>query len=104
MDRSSYYRRNPDSFEPGASWIMEGVGADEKIGNFGLDQGGAAGLELDWYDPKLGSPAWAYVIASSEGHTRLMLEVRENGSLTVPYMGGDLDPNVRADKIGRAHV
>jgi len=99
MDRSSYYRRNPDSFEPGASWIMDGVGPNERIGDFGLEQGGAAGLELDWYDPKLGSPAWAHVIASSEGHSRLMLEVRENGSLTVPYMGGDLDPNVRADIV-----
>jgi N,N-dimethylformamidase len=99
MDRSSYYRRNPDSFDPEAQWIMEGVGDDEKIGDFGLEQGGAAGLELDWYDPNLGSPAWAHVVASSEGHSRLMLEVRENGSLTVPYMGGDLDANVRADIV-----
>jgi len=99
MDRSSYYRRNPDSFLPEVKWIMEGVGDDEKIGDFGLEQGGAAGLELDWYDPNLGSPAWAHVVASSEGHSRLMLEVRENGSLTVPYMGGDLDPNVRADIV-----
>lgn len=99
MDRSSYYRRNPDSFDPAASWIMNGIGANERIGDFGLEQGGAAGLELDWYDPKMGSPAWAHVIASSEGHSRLMLEVRENGSLTVPYMGGDLDPNVRADIV-----
>jgi len=99
MDRSSYYRRNPDSFDPAASWIMEGVGDSERIGDFGLEQGGAAGLELDWYDPKLGSPAWAHVVASSEGHSRLMLEVRENVSLTLPYMSGDLDPNVRADIV-----
>ena len=99
LDRSSYYRRNPDSFDPAASWIMEGVGETERIGDFGLEQGGAAGLELDWYDPKLGSPAWAHVVATSEGHSRLMLEVRENVSLTLPYMGGDLDPNVRADIV-----
>lgn len=97
MEGSSYYRRNPDSFDPAASWIMAGIGAEERIGDFGIDKGGAAGLELDWYDPNLGSPAWAHVVASSEGHSRLMLEVKENISLTLPYMGGDLDESVRAD-------
>ena len=45
FDVSSYYRRSPDSFDPRAAFIFEGVGKDELIGDFGLIGGGAAGLE-----------------------------------------------------------
>jgi N,N-dimethylformamidase len=99
LDVSSYYRRKPDSFEPGGSWVFEGVGDGELIGNFGLSGNGAAGLELDWYDPTLGSPAHAYLLASSEGHTNVMLEVRENFGMTIPNPGGDEQPHVRADLV-----
>jgi N,N-dimethylformamidase len=99
LDISSYYRRKPDSFAEGASWIFEGVGDDELIGDFGLCGDGAAGLELDWYEPGLGSPEHAYLLASSEGHTNVMLEVRENFGTTMPAHGGDEQPNVRADLV-----
>jgi len=99
LDVSSYYRRKPDSFTAGGSWIFEGIGDDELIGAFGLCGGGAAGLELDWYQPSLGSPAHAYLLASSEGHTNFMLEVRENFGTTMPSHGGDAQPNVRADLV-----
>ena len=42
-----YYVRDKDSERPETAWIMEGVGNGEKIGDFGLVGGGAAGLELD---------------------------------------------------------
>jgi N,N-dimethylformamidase len=99
QDISSYYRRKPDSFTEGGSWVFEGVGDDELIGDFGLCGDGAAGLELDWYEPGLGSPAHAYLLASSEGHTNVMLEVRENFGTTMPAHGGDEQPNVRADLV-----
>ncbi len=99
LDVSSYYRRKPDSFTSGGSWIFEGVGDDELIGDFGLCGGGAAGLELDWYQPSLGSPVHAYLLASSEGHTNSMLEVRENFGTTMPAHGGDEQPSVRADMV-----
>jgi N,N-dimethylformamidase len=99
QDTSSYYRRKPDSFAPGGSWVFEGIGDDELIGDFGLCGDGAAGLELDWYEPGLGSPAHAYLLASSEGHTNVMLEVRENFGTTMPAHGGDEQPNVRADLV-----
>src|SRR3546814_4392896 len=47
FDASSYYRRRPDSFDPRAAFIFEGVGADDIIGDFGAVDGGAAGYELD---------------------------------------------------------
>ena len=97
-DISTYYRRMPDSFEPGARWIFDGV-ADEVIGDFGLLGNGAAGAEIDSVDPALGSPRDVYLLASSEGHTRLMLEVRENFSVALPDLGGGEQALVRADMV-----
>ena len=99
QDRASWFRANPDSVHPEASWIFEGVGSREKIGDHGPHQEGAAGLELDWYDPALGSPGWAKVVASSEGHSRFMLEARENLGCSMPFMGGDMNAKVRADMV-----
>jgi len=67
FDKNAPYYRAPGSFDPRATWIFEGVGPDEVIGNFPslvLDWG-AAGSELDRYDPQLGSPPDALVLASS---------------------------------------
>jgi N,N-dimethylformamidase len=63
----SYYRRQPGADDPRAAWILEGV-KEDIIGDFGLSGGGAAGFELDRADPRLGTPAGAITIASSEGH------------------------------------
>ena len=59
------YRRLPASRDPRAAWIFEGID-DELLGDFGLSGGGAAGFELDWLDPSLGSPPHALVLARSE--------------------------------------
>lgn len=99
FDVSSYYRRNPDSFDPRASWIFEGIGEDELIGDFGLVGGGAAGLELDIYDLELGTPPEALILASSEGHTDVYLQVVEELFFNVPGMGGYENPKVRADMV-----
>ena len=56
MDESQPFERMPDSFHRRASWIMEGVGDEELIGDFGLAGGGAGGIELDRYELGLGTP------------------------------------------------
>lgn len=99
FDVSSYYRRNPDSFDPRVSWIFEGIGDDELIGNFGLVGGGAAGLELDIYDLELGTPPETLILASSEGHTDVYMQVVEELFFNVPGMGGYENPRVRADMV-----
>jgi N,N-dimethylformamidase len=99
LDRSTYYRRLPDSFDPDVAWIFDGVDADAPLGDFGLAGGGASGLEVDWYDPALGSPPHAFLLASSEGHTSVVCEVRENVGGTVAGLGGDENPNVRNDLV-----
>ena len=97
FDLSSYYVRQPDSFDPRAAFIFEGIGEDERIGDFGLVGGGAAGLELDRAEPRLGTPPNTLVLASSEGHTDLYLLVNEEFTVTTPDITGSQHPNVRAD-------
>ena len=77
FDVSTYYRREADSLRPECAWMFQGIGKDEVIGDFGLVGGGAAGLEIDRSDPEFGTPHNAYLLARSEGHTDLMLQVNE---------------------------
>ncbi|MHB8613297.1 MAG: N,N-dimethylformamidase beta subunit family domain-containing protein [Candidatus Dormibacteraceae bacterium] len=99
LDESSYYRRQPDSFDPQAAWIFDGVGPEELIGDFGEIGNGAAGLELDWVDSSLGTPSHALLLASSEAHPDTVLEVRENLGTLLPGLGGSQNPKVRADIV-----
>ncbi len=85
FDISSYYRRLPDSENPRAAFIFEGVEPDARIGDFGLIGGGAAGLELDCADASLGTPAHALVLARSENHTSNYLPTVE--TLLINYAG-----------------
>ena len=98
FDRSGYYVRLPDSYRPEAQWIFEGV-TGRRLGDFGLVGGGAAGMELDCYDPSLGSPSHALVLATSHGHSENTMEARENFGGTSPGLGGPLNPSVRADMV-----
>jgi N,N-dimethylformamidase len=99
FDVASYYRRRPGSFDPRAAFIFEGIGADERIGDFGTIGGGAAGLELDIADPRLGTPPHALVLASSENHSNVYLMTPEEIISTYPGLDGIEDPRVRADMV-----
>ena len=65
----AWYRRLPAAERPELAWIFAGVN-EEKLGDYGLSGGGAAGFELDRADPELGTPDEAVVLARSEGHSR----------------------------------
>jgi N,N-dimethylformamidase len=99
FDLSSYYTRTEESFDPAVAFIFEGIGADERIGDFGLIGGGAAGLEVDRAAPELGTPPNARVLARSTGHTNAYYLVPEEFLETGPALGGDENPNVRADMV-----
>ncbi len=65
------YHRNPDSNNPRAQFIFDGI-KEQLIGDFGLydgsptgGKGGAAGYEVDSYSVYRGSPAHTLVVASS---------------------------------------
>jgi N,N-dimethylformamidase len=103
FDESSYYRRLTDSFDPRARFIFEGIGEDERIGDFGLAGGGAAGFELDRYSLQLGTPPQALLLATSEGHSDNYPHVVEEIFFMFPGQGGTQDPDVRADMVYFAH-
>ncbi len=76
FDVSSYYRRTEDTFDARMAWMSDGIEPDERLGDFGL-VGDGAGLEFDIYDASLGTPPEAVIVATSENHTDIYLEVLE---------------------------
>ena len=97
FDRSTYYRRMPDSFGTRAGFIFEGIGENELIGDFGVVGNGAAGEEVDRYDRALGTPPNTMLLASSEGHSDNVQRVVEEIFFNYPGTGGTQDPGVRGD-------
>ena len=102
FDRSSYYRRTPASRDPRARFIFDGID-DDILGDFGLAWGGAAGLELDAFNPSLGSPEWALVVASSENHSNAFQLVNEEMNVSFAGADGQFSPAVRADMVFYEH-
>ncbi|MBT6203995.1 MAG: N,N-dimethylformamidase, partial [Rhodospirillaceae bacterium] len=98
FDSCSYYERLPDSFHPRAQWIFEGVGADEKIGDFG-QLGGASGLELDWVDRSLGTPDHCLRLASSTDHSPQYLQTVDTMTFNHTAVAAPVNPAVRADMV-----
>ena len=68
MAVSGYYVQMPDAADPRAAWIMDGIDPGETIGDFGVINEGAAGLEIDRADPSLGTPPNTLLLASSVAH------------------------------------
>jgi len=106
FDGGTYYRVQPGALDPRVRFITDGLDQipssrdgstlDDTWGSFGNQGGGAAGEEIDRYDTRLGSPAHAVVVATSEGHRPGMLRVKEEFHMMQP-LGND--PEVRADMV-----
>ena len=97
----SYYQRLPASRDPRVAWIFEGV-EDDKLGDFGLSGGGAAGFELDRADVRLGTPPHALVLATSEGRhdlTRFVLVPEDWLTHVATWQGDPPEKLVRADMV-----
>lgn len=97
FDASGYYKRKEDSFDPRASFIFEGIGDDEIIGDFGFQGNGASGGEIDAVDWELGTPSHTLVVASSEGHSENTYLVPDETNFHHSAMDGIQNPNIRAD-------
>ena len=97
LDIGKPFRRRPESEDPRAAFIFEGVGRDEVIGDFGLLLGGAAGYEIDRFDRLLGSPPHTLIVAEATGFTDNMVVVKEDMPATNWLLGGSDNPLVRAD-------
>ena len=66
FDGARPFTRTPQSREPSAAWLFDGV-ADETFGSEGIVLGGAAGYEVDATDPHLGTSPDTMVIARATG-------------------------------------
>ncbi|MGJ7043244.1 N,N-dimethylformamidase [Shinella sp. BE166] len=64
----SYYVRTAASYAEDLAFLFDGISPDERIGDFGLSGGGAAGFEIDQAATDLGTPEFATIVAFSEGH------------------------------------
>ncbi|RUY33270.1 hypothetical protein EN978_37130, partial [Mesorhizobium sp. M7A.F.Ca.US.001.04.1.1] len=60
------FTRTPESREPSAAWLFDGV-TNETFGDEGIVLGGAAGYEVDATDPHLGTSPDTTVIARATG-------------------------------------
>ena len=99
--KSTFYLRTKAAGDPQARFILDGVD-EERIGDFGASGGGAAGEEIDRYDPHLGSPAHALVVAtSSEVPGNVLRTIEEVTTTNSLFQAGKLrpDPGVRADMV-----
>ncbi|MGY1622910.1 N,N-dimethylformamidase beta subunit family domain-containing protein [Geodermatophilus sp. SYSU D00965] len=99
LDVSTGYVQLPDARDPAVAWIFDGIGPDEVIGDFGLVNGGAAGLEMDIYDLGLGTPPHALLLGSSHGHSVNAVLVPEEQFFPHAGMNGIEHPRIRADLV-----
>jgi N,N-dimethylformamidase len=99
FDRSTYYERTPHSLDPRAAFIFAGIGTDERIGEFGLIGGGAAGWEVDRADPALGTPPHALVVATATNFSSSYHWMKEELTHTHSAINGETCPLVRSDIV-----
>jgi N,N-dimethylformamidase len=81
------------------AFIFADIAEDGPIGDFGIIGGGAAGLEVDRFDHRLGTPRNAYLLASSEGLTDTYWLTVEELPETYPGLGAQEQGLVRADMV-----
>jgi N,N-dimethylformamidase len=98
FDKCSYYRRTAASRDPRVAFMFADI-QDEVLGDFGILQGGAAGLEIDSADPALGTPPHALVVARSENHSNTYELVAEE--VRIPHGATDALQNteIHADLV-----
>ena len=99
FDRSASYRRLEASFDPAVAFVFDGVGADETIGDFGLRNGGAAGLEIDRADATLGSPPGLRLLATADRIGYGGMPTTEEFRTTHRGLDGEQNARVRADMV-----
>ena len=93
------YQRLPDSYDPRAAFIFDGVD-DELIGDFGLVMNGASGDEIDRLDYSLGTPTHAMYLATSKGlQSSFYLVTHEDLYVTDKNVDGTNNQNVRSDIV-----
>ena len=97
-DVCGWYKRLDGSDDPRAGFIFEGVGRDERLGDFGFRYK-AVGSEIDRLDYDLGTPRHALLLATSEGLGAGALPTPEEFRTMVDGLDGTQNALVRADMV-----
>lgn len=99
FNHATHYTRTDASEDPRASWIFEGIGRHERIGDFGSVFGGAAGSEIDSTDPEAGTPPHALVVAEATDFGVDFHWVKEEFLHSHSAVNGENCPHVRCDMV-----
>ncbi len=94
----TYYRRLPASYAQEFAWMFAGIN-EEKIGDYGLSGGGAAGFELDRADPLLGTPDNAVILARSENPPASFIPVFEEMLSDISTVTGEIPKDLMRGEI-----
>jgi len=89
------YARNPD-LPPEAAWVLDGIGADELIGDLPSPAigHGAAGFEIDRLDHAPGTPARTHLIATATGFSDSYQLASEDVPSSDSRQGGTVNDRV----------
>ena len=93
------YQRTQASFDTRVTWMFDGIGEDELIGDFGLVFGAAAGSEIDSVDYEIGTPPHALVVAEASNFGADFHWVTEEFLHTHSAVNGEICPHVRCDMV-----
>ncbi|MBL3600323.1 MAG: LamG domain-containing protein [gamma proteobacterium endosymbiont of Lamellibrachia anaximandri] len=99
---SSAYRKLEDAGNPRAAWVFADTGEGKVFGDYGIDRvhGGAAGFEIDRYNPDNGVPRHALHLATSEPLKPTIEDVVLGQlPLTIKYHPDKKEPWARADLV-----
>lgn len=99
FDRGTHYVRLEDSYDNRAAFAFEGIQRDEILGDFGIMGGGAAGAEVDCFQPVLGSSSEALVLATSGPLSDAYILAAEEVFEMLPGLGGTEQISVRSDLV-----
>lgn len=99
FDFSTHFDRLPESRDPRVAFAFEGIGEDERIGDFGLIGGGAAGWEVDRADAALGTPPHALIVARATDFSAAYHWMKEELTHTHSAITGETCPMVRCDMV-----
>jgi N,N-dimethylformamidase len=94
------YKRMPASHDRRAAFIFEGVDG-ESIGDFPalVTRYGAAGMEFDRADERLGTPEHALVLARATGFSDAYQVTVEEVPMMTPFCGGTQSPDCYSDIV-----
>jgi N,N-dimethylformamidase len=88
----------PASYEPDHAWMFEGIESD-RLGDYGLSGGGAAGFEIDRADFDLGTPPSTVILARSEDPPQSFVTVPEELLSHISTVNGETPEQLRRGEI-----